>query len=153
MNIFDEITEMRGDVANIYAAYKEFPQSVEAHFRMNQQLLLLSGALPRAECEFLAYRTSQENSCEYCEFHHRKAYENYKSEAGSEREVLLARLAVTLTSSPSTSCLLKDEFLKAGFTNMEWLHAVNVVAYFNYSNRLALAMDIPLEVDYEKTCN
>ena len=57
-----------------------------------------------------------------------------------------------MTSRPAEAARLKPEFLAAGFSEAQWQHAVNVVAYFNDTNRLAFAMKMELEEGYEKSC-
>lgn len=154
MNIFRKIEEERGMVAKIYSDFSGFPQSVEAHFSLNKALMLSEDApLPRAERELLAYVTSEQNKNVYCGTHHKKAYENYEKGMDQNRVSVLLKLAVELTLRPALSAGLKDEFLAVGFTEAEWQHAVNIVSYFNFTNRLAFAMDMKLEDGFEKSCN
>jgi len=156
MSIFLKIEQERGIVARIYSDFSAFPESVEAHFELNKALILAENApLTRKEREFLAYETSSYNKNVYCATHHKKAYENFKvnNDESQERFELLSKLANILTTRPEKSALLKPQFLSNGFTEAEWQHAVNIVAYFNYTNRLAFAMNITLEADYEDSCN
>lgn len=154
MDIFKQIEKERGMVARIYSDFAEFPQSVEAHFPLNKALMLSENApLERAERELLAYVTSEQNVNEYCGTHHKKAFENYEKEIDLRRSSLLKELAIELTARPATVSKLKEKFLAEGFTQAEWQHAVNIVAYFNFTNRLAFAMDMRLEEGFEKSCN
>lgn len=155
MEIFKKIEKERGMVARIYSDFSLFPDSVEAHYGLNKALMLSDSApLPRHEREFLAYTTSDLNDCTYCASHHQKAYENHKNKVHSDRQELLFKLAYDLTTKPNKSVdYLKELFLTQGFTDTEWQHAVNIVAYFNFTNRLAVGMDMKLEEGFEKSCN
>jgi uncharacterized peroxidase-related enzyme len=156
MSIFSKIEKERGMVARIYSDFQAFPESVEAHFGLNQALMLSqSSPLSRNERELLAYKTSEQNKNVYCASHHKAAYENFKkeSEVDNRRRALFEKLAETLTTNPNAAPSLRQEFLVAGISEAEWQHAVNIVAYFNYTNRLAFAMNIQLEQGYEKSCN
>lgn len=154
MNVFSKIEKERGMVARIYSDFSEFPQSVEGHFSLNKALMLSDESpLPRAERELLAFATSEQNGNSYCGSHHRKAFENCEKELDQSRASVLVELAVDLTLNPAQSPELKAKFMKSGFTEAEWQHAVNIVAYFNFTNRLAFAMDMKLEDGFEKSCN
>lgn len=154
MDIFKQIEKERGMVARIYSDFSEFPQSVEAHFPLNKALMLSDEApLSRAERELLAHVTSDQNGNDYCGSHHKKAFENYKKEVDPLRVSLLKELATELTLRPETASKLKEKLSTYGFTEAEWQHAVNIVSYFNFTNRLAFAMDMKLEEGYEKSCN
>ena len=153
-DIFKRIEKERGMLARIYADFAAFPASVEAHLGMNKALILSESApLPRHERGFLAYKTSEANGNDYCRSHHVEAFKNHAAgkDAGS-RPRLLEELAVALTRSPASAAALHARFLAAGFTEQEWQHAVNVVSYFNYTNRFAFAMGISVESGFEKSC-
>ena len=65
----------------------------------------------------------------------------------------MEKLAYVLTTRPKDAAYLRPKFISAGFSEAEWQHAVNIIAYFNYTNRLAFGMDMTLEDGYEKSCN
>ncbi|MBL7664995.1 MAG: hypothetical protein JNM93_07660 [Bacteriovoracaceae bacterium] len=154
MDILKQIEKERGMVARIYSDFSKFPQSVAAHYPLNKALMLSENApLARAERELLAYITSEQNENEYCGTHHKRAFENYEKEIVPHRVTLLKELAIGLTSNPDTASKLKEKFIGSDFTEAEWQHAVNIVAYFNFTNRLAFAMDMRLEEGFEKSCN
>lgn len=156
MSIFSKIKTERGMVARIYSDFEAFPESVAAHFEMNKALMLVENApLPRIEREYLAQETSRSNGNEYCGTHHKQAYDNLKlkNKIPDERLEVLGELADLLTHRPEEAAKFKPEFMSVGFTEAEWQHAVNIIAYFNYTNRLAFAMGMELEVGYEKSCN
>lgn len=152
--IFKKIEQERGMVSRIYSDFSDFPESVEAHFNLNKALILSETApLPRAERELLAYVTSDANGNIYCSSHHQKAFENYESDVDPQRVTMLKNLAESLTKAPQEAHNLRATFLSNGFTQAEWQHAVNIIAYFNFTNRLAFAMNLQLEEGFEKSCN
>ena len=156
MDIFSKIEKERGMVARIYSDFNAYPESVAAHFELNKALILSDSApLPRFEREFLAYETSTYNGNDYCATHHKKAYENLikVSNRSQGRMDHLSKLAYILTNRPMDAAGFKSQFISAGFIEAEWQHAVNVIAYFNYTNRLAFAMAMELEPEYKKSCN
>lgn len=156
MDQFEEIRKERGGVANIYGNFDKVPEVTLAHFRLNKAMLLESDLpLTRVEREILAVETSRVNNCEYCLVHHEAALKNYFKTVtvSDEKYAILKRLAVELSLNPVKAKKVKSDFMKLGFNEAQWQHAVNIVSYFNYTNRLAHALDIQLEDGYEATCN
>lgn len=152
--IFETIQNERGDVANIYRAFSNFPEGIQAHYDFYKNIVLAPDLpLPRSEREFLAVCTSQANQCPYCISHHGEALKNFEAPSKSEsRFDLLKRLATVLTQEPWKAGSLRNAFLAGGFSDSQWEHAVMVVSYFNLANRCAHAMNVELEKDFEKSC-
>lgn len=152
--IFHTIAEERGGVAAIHTAFNEFPAGVSAHYEFYKRIVLADDLpLCRAERELLALKTSEANECPYCIGHHRAAFENTKTSSLSpERALALESLARTLTKEPWKASALKSTFLSGGFNEDEWQHAIMIVAYFNFANRCAHAMNLSLEENFEPTC-
>ena len=154
LDIFETIRRERNGVAEIHAAFSDFPIGVAAHYDFYKKLILDEDLpLPRIEREFLAFKTSESNDCPYCIGHHRAAFDNSSSrEMDQSRSVLLELLASNLTKEPWKAHLIAPKFLEAGFTRAEWQHAVMIVSYFNFANRCAHAMNLHLEENFESTC-
>jgi alkylhydroperoxidase family enzyme len=129
MSIFDKI----------YSEFKEFPESVEAHQKMDQSLMLQDGPLPPEDRLYLAFKTSEINKNAYCTNQYKEAWESLKS---GEPKKILEELAVTLTKEPTQTSWLKGRFLAQGYSEAQWQHAIQVIAYANYSNRLIFAMNL-----------
>lgn len=153
-DIFNIIKQERNDIANIYSAFRDFPEGVAAHYFFYKRLIL-SEPLPlsRLEREFLAVETSKANQCPYCVEHHSAAMKKVNRDVPQERSKALQKIAKVLTKDMWKSSLIKEEFLSAGFSHAEWQHAVMIVAYFNFSNRCAHAMNLHLEDNFVLTCN
>ena len=152
--VFETIQNERGDVANIYRAFSNFPEGIQAHYDFYKNIVLTPNLpLPRSEREFLAVCTSQENQCPYCISHHGEALKNFEEPSKSETRLdLLRRLATVLTREPWKAGSLRNDFLSEGFSEAQWEHAVMIVSYFNLANRCAHAMNIELEKDFAKSC-
>lgn len=152
--VFDKIKRERGGIAKIHSSFREFPVGVSAHYEFYNSIVLKDDLpLSRAIREYVAFRVSEENQCPYCIGHHKKAFKNTQSELCEMEQALLGKLARIITKEPWKSNLLKNNFLKIGFSESQFQHAVMVASYFNFVNRCALAMGLDLEEDYEKTCN
>lgn len=154
--IFSVIEKERGGVAEIYSAFASIPTTIKAHFELNKALMLDEGLpLPRVEREWLAMETSRANRCDYAFQHHKVAYEAHlktEPEPPLDRLSLLSILATSITNIPTMSGNFREKVLAAGFTESQWLHALKIVAYFNFTNRLALGLNLQLEPDFSSTC-
>jgi uncharacterized peroxidase-related enzyme len=118
-------------------------------------------ALSRAEKEMIAVVVSIVNGCMYCQTHHGTALNNYwKDEsrieqlksnynhAGlSEKEVAMSHFAVHLTKYPAAheqqnfNLPLKNK----GLDDAAILDVVLVTSYFNFVNRMVMALGVQLE--------
>ena len=163
MDVFEKIEKERGLVARIYSDFSAFPESVAAHYELNKVLMLNDGPLCRADREFLAVSVSAYNQNTYCLTHHNRALDTQRNVDGSaeipiERSSILGRMARELSDRPVhpfryyTNTFKKD-FLKAGYNEAQWVHAINIIAYFNFTNRLSYATAMEVEEGYEQSCN
>lgn len=155
MNVFEKIKKERGMVARIYSDFNEFPESVDAHFSLNKALMLEDGPLPREEREWIAVSVSDANGNTYCLTHHKEALDKFKGKMNLDQVKTINELARSLTKYPDTFNREKfrEKFFKLGYTESQWQHAINIIGYFNYTNRLAFGMGITLEEGYEQSCN
>lgn len=125
--------------SKIFTEFNAFPESVKAHFELNKVLLVDDGPLSKQDREYLAFKTSEINKNPYGMIYHKKAFEEAKT---SEPKKILEEMAVTLTKEPTQSSWLKGRFIAEGYSEAQWQHAVNVIAYTNFTNRLAFAANI-----------
>jgi uncharacterized peroxidase-related enzyme len=109
----------------------------------------------------MAVVTSVSNQCFYCQIHHSQALDNYwKNEDRvqklrknyfeaelNERETALCLFAESLTLNPSDfdEPRMIDILKAAGFSDAAILDATLVIAYFNFVNRIVLALGVNLE--------
>lgn len=115
------------------------------------------GRLPLRERELLAVVVSHENGCGYCTLNHthgladalkdpvrakRIANDHHLVDL-SEREEALAELAVAITRDPRSVDEEDIAYLHdLGLDDEEIAEAVEVIAWFNHSNRLAVPLGI-----------
>jgi uncharacterized peroxidase-related enzyme len=155
MNVFEKIKKERGMVARIYSDFNEFPVSVKSHFELNKALMLNDGPLPREEREWLAVCVSDANKNKYCATHHKEALDKYKGKMNIDQVKLFLSMAKILTKTPEKfePEKFRKLFHKWRYSEAQYQHAINIIGYFNYTNRLAFGMGITLEEGYEKSCN
>lgn len=115
------------------------------------------GQLSLADKELLALVVSAENGCAYCEAHHTKGYAEaigntlrarrmalgYEHVPDlTEHEEALASLAIKITRNPSD---VRDADLDAlrrlDFDDAAILEAIETIAFFNYTNRVAISIN------------
>ncbi len=155
--LLDKIQDKRGSIASSHSSFSQFPTGIEAHFEFYEKTLLQEDLpLSRAEREWLAVETSRANACPYCIGHHSQALSNHLKENESQLEgpkrELFSSFAKTLTLEPWKAKVFQKKFQDQGLTQAQWQHAVFVVSYFNMANRLAHAMDLQLEPDFQSSC-
>jgi len=115
------------------------------------------GRLPSAERELIGVVVSAENGCGYCEMNHlrglaralhnpvraRRIATDHHTAGLSERESAIAGLAVTITRDPKTVSDADLQRLRAaGLSDEEILEVIEISAWFNHSNRIAIAMGL-----------
>lgn len=113
--------------------------------------------LSAAERELIAVVASSTNRCSYSVFNHTRALGEALDDAVrarrialdhhhvrlSKRERLLADVAEKLTTSPaSVGAPELDQLRQAGFSEPAALEVLELAAFFNYVNRLTLALNI-----------
>jgi len=156
--IYDDLLKKRGKLADVHTIQSLRPESIVAHMDLYLEIMFSKSELSRAEREMMAVVVSVCNGCEYCQMHHAQALNHYwknderisllKSEfhqAGlSSRETALCGFANLLTISPDA---FKEEkhlqpLRNGGISDNGILDATLVVAYFNFVNRIVLALGL-----------
>ena len=115
------------------------------------------GRLSLADKELLALIVSAENGCAYCEAHHTKGYAAATGDKLrarrmalghehvpdlDEREEALASLAIKITRDPSDVTDHDLDILRRlDFDDAEILEAIETIAFFNYTNRVAISIN------------
>jgi uncharacterized peroxidase-related enzyme len=123
------------------------------------------GRLPLRERELLAVIVSHENGCGYCTLNHtqgladalkdpvrakRIATDHHLVDL-SEREEALAELAVAITQDPRS--VNEEDFAylhDLGLDDEEIAEAIEIIAWFNHSNRLAVPLGIVPDTHFFK---
>ena len=135
-----------GTVDPAFQALSLHPALLSADAALYDTLMYRDSPLTRRERELLALTVSRVNGCERCLHHHAtrlRALAEADGLASSERERALVAFAEKLTREPSAMGADDVERLRrAGLDDRAILDACNVVAYFNYANRVTLGLGI-----------
>ncbi len=161
--VYDQILESRGKIAEIYKAQSLNPRSIIRHLDLNMTLMYSRSPLSREQREMIGIIVSSVNGCEYGTIHHSQALIHYwKDEkrvetlardynyAGlEEKDLLLCELAVLSTASPSSRKIAGHikKMKKKGFTDRGILDATLIISYINFVNRIALNLEVEPEKD------
>ncbi len=156
--IYTGIVRKRGKLAEVHKIQSLRPESIVNHMDLYMEIMYSRSDLTRAEREMMAIVVSVINDCDYCRLHHAEALNHYWKDddrivrlttdftnAGlSEKEALLCRFSRELTLRPESfleNSLIED-LKNASLTDNAILDATLVVAYFNFVNRIVLALDV-----------
>jgi uncharacterized peroxidase-related enzyme len=162
--IYDEILRSRGKLAEVHKIQSLNPQSIRDHMALYKTAMFAASPLSRAEREMMAVIVSSINECRYCIRHHGEALNHFwkntarvdslvreRSELSliSDRETALCRYAEAVTrdagSDETEAALLRMR--ETGIDDRGILDATLVVSYFNFVNRMVLALGVELEED------
>jgi uncharacterized peroxidase-related enzyme len=163
--IYDEIQRNRGRVSNILRVQSLNPKALRAHLDLYMATVFGKGGLSRRESELLAVVVSAANGDTYCLTHHSEGLDRHARDPAwvkevakdpakaklNDRESALVHYALGLTTHPAKGRKEAVGALKArGFTDEHILQATEIVAYFNFVNRLSLGLGAELEAEGER---
>ena len=162
--VYDELTKSRGKLAEVHKIQSLNPQSIRDHMALYKTTMFAKSPLSRAERAMMAVVVSATNRCRYCVAHHGEALLHFWKDRErvdglaadraeftglSPREILLCRYAQVVTEQPDSNAaarLIVD--LRAdGLDDRAILDATLVISYFNFVNRMVLALGVDLEPD------
>jgi uncharacterized peroxidase-related enzyme len=156
--IYNDIINKRGKLAEVHKIQSLRPESIVHHMDLYMEIMFSRSDLSRAEREMMAVVVSVSNGCHYCMLHHSEALNHYWKNDGkisslkndfnnanlTKKEISLCEFAQILTLRPenfqeegSTEALREN-----GLTDNAILDATLVVAYFNFVNRIVLALGV-----------
>lgn len=161
--IYEELINARGKLAEVHKIQSLNPQSIINHMDLYMTIMFGKSPIKRVQREMMAVVVSKTNHCSYCQQHHLQAMNHYwkdpeKSEAFRkdfrsvelpERELVLCIYAEQLTKNPG---LAGTEDITKPLKQAEWsdraiLDATLVVSYFNFVNRIVMALNVSMEAD------
>ncbi len=155
--IYENLIATRGKLADVHTVQSLNPATIISHMNLYKDILFGPSPLKRYQREMMAVVVSATNQCDYCVQHHQEALLHYWKDRKkidllirqpdaaqlSEGDQELCLFARELTLNPELSTLQKVEALKReGFTDRAILDATLVIAYFNFVNRLVLALGL-----------
>ncbi|NQU67934.1 MAG: peroxidase-related enzyme [Candidatus Marinimicrobia bacterium] len=162
-DIYDELITKRGKLADVHMIQSLRPESIVKHIDLYMEIMFSKSELSRAEREMMAVVVSASNGCEYCQIHHSAALNHYWKDENkvnllrndiipadlNDRERALCEFATKLTSHPENSSKedLTINLRNVGLLDSAILDATLVIAYFNFVNRIVLALVVGLEND------
>ena len=153
--IYDELIKKRGKLAEVHKIQSLRPESIVKHMDLYLEIMFSKSDLTRAEREMMAVVVSSANQCAYCQIHHAEALINYWKDEKKVRQlsqdytklnlnkldILLCDFAKELTIRPGEP--EKDIISKLkgeGMSDEALLDATLVISYFNFVNRIVLAL-------------
>ena len=159
--IYGELIEKRGKVANILKVHSLNPQAMANHMDLYMTLMFGKSGLSRAEREAIAVVVSATNECPYCVNHHAHALSHYIKgdvlkmlvdadglETLEPRLSSIVRHAEKLTSAPGAMTESDLGELRAvGLGDSDILDITLIVGYFNFVNRIALGLGVDFSDD------
>lgn len=137
------------------------PATIKSHLALYMDIMFATSALSRAQREMIAVIVSVTNGCEYCTTHHSKALLHYWKDEERVKQLIktytranlstadmgMCEYAIALTLYPGLheqndfTVALKDK----GLTDEAILDVTLVVSYFNFVNRMVMALGVTLE--------
>jgi uncharacterized peroxidase-related enzyme len=159
--IYAELIEKRGKVANILQVHSLNPAAMANHADLYMTLMFGKSGLRRAEREAIAVVVSATNECPYCVNHHAEALQRYVKgdvlkllveadglETLEPRLSNIVRHAEKLTSAPGAMTESDLGELRAvGLDDQDILDLTLIVSYFNFVNRIALGLGVEFSAD------
>jgi uncharacterized peroxidase-related enzyme len=163
--LFQKARESLGFVPNVFRAYSYRPERFSAWFGHFKQLHVPTEHLDEADREMIAVVVSAWNRCTYCVVSHGHALRvalgdqvqadliaiNWRHADLDERRTAICAFAEKLTATPHEMTEEDLHALRAvGLTDEEVWDVVEVAAMYNFTNRLALALDQRPNEEYHR---
>ena len=161
--IFAEMRAKPGFVPNVYQAYSLRPQQLRGFIALYDAIMTEASGLTKAEREMIAVAVSAQNHCFYCLTSHGAVLRirakdevladtiaaNYRAAHLTPRQRAMLDLAVKITEASAAVgdqdiAVLRDH----GFTEEDIMDIIQTAAFFNYSNRVASALDLRPNREY-----
>jgi uncharacterized peroxidase-related enzyme len=157
--IYDGLIKARGKLAAVHQIQSLNPKALIAHMDLYKAVMFNRSPLKRYQQEMIAVVVSAANECRYCIRHHQEALNFYwKDEDRTERLVTdrtqaglspqdqgLCVFAESLTRHPGQATQADTDRLRdLNMDDRAILDATQVVAYFNFVNRLVLGLGVEL---------
>lgn len=153
---FDAFIKARGKVPNLFRVAARRPL-IERTWAAHLEAVMGQGEVEQQLKELLAVRVSQINRCEYCLASHSMLAKRYGAQpaqiealargdaSGFERPWQAAfDVAAEMTTSGGQVDDATYDRLEASWSSEQIVEIVAVVGLFNYFNRFANALDIPI---------
>jgi uncharacterized peroxidase-related enzyme len=155
--IYEDLKKNRGKIAEVHKIQSLNPEALTAHMDLYMTIMFGKSPLKRYQREMLGVVVSATNKCDYCINHHRQALLAYWKEPQktgllisgrdkldlNETDRVLCDLAEKLTGNATPGYSDEIEKLKStGLNDRAVLDAVQIIAYFNFVNRMVLGLGV-----------
>jgi len=166
--VYSDIIQSRGKLAEVHKIQSLNPDALVAHMDLYMTVMFGKSPLKRYQREMIGVVVSAVNRCDYCIEHHEQALLTYwkdeeKTELlkhdranldlpESDRQLCNMAEHLTLNEGPDYAqyvLQLKD----AGLDDRAVLDAVQIIAYFNFVNRLVLGLGVEFDEEEKKGYN
>lgn len=160
---FEVCQEKLGMVPNVLRTFSANPEKLRAFSAYYNTLMLAPSGLSKLEREMVAVVVSSANRCFYCLVAHGQAVRklsgdphlgemlvmNYRVAELSDRQRAMLDFAWKLTVEPWTvDAPDRAKLTEAGLSQSEIFDLADVIAFFNMSNRFAIASDMMPNPEY-----
>ncbi len=160
---FQKCRDKLGFVPNVLRAWLLRPEKLRNFVRLYDELMLAPSGLTKLEREMIAVAVSSWNRCYYCLVAHGAAVRklsddpqlgemlafNYRVAELPPRQRAMLDFAVKLTATPhEVNAADRDGLGQQGFSDADIFDIAEVAAFFNYTNRVAHAVDMMPNVEY-----
>lgn len=158
--VYRDIAGRSGAVGNILQSQSLHPAGLRDHYALYRTLLFRKGALSRSEREAIAVAVSLANECRYCAAHHGASLRRVTRDDQLVNQIVadwraadleprlraMLELAEKLTLEPRAMGEADlDRLRDAGLEDRAIVEVVEVTAYFNFVNRLAVGLGVRQE--------
>lgn len=161
--LFEQNRAKPGFVPNVFRTYSLRPQQLRGFIALYDALMADESNLTKAEREMIAVAVSAQNHCFYCMTSHGAILRvrsgdplladtimcNYRAADLTPRQRAMLDLAVKITDAPDTVSDADIDGLRAhGFSDEAIFDIIQIAAFFNYSNRVANAVEMRPNLEF-----
>jgi uncharacterized peroxidase-related enzyme len=166
--IYENLATTRGKIAEIHKIQSLNPEGLTAHMDLYMCIMFGKSPLKRYQREMMGVVVSATNNCTYCINHHEQALLAYwkdeektklliddrKTLSLSDEDRILCDFSELLTKNSLSSYQAEvQKLMDIGLTDRSILDAVQVIAYFNFVNRMVLGLGVTFTEEEMKGYN
>lgn len=161
--VLGKCVDKLGLIPNVLATYSLRPQRLRNFMAMYNEVMFSDSGLSKLEREMVAVVVSSANRCYYCLVAHGQAVRalsgdpqlgemlvmNYRVAPLDERQRAMLDFAWKLTKTPAeVGAADRTRLHELGFTPEDVFDLSETVAFYNFSNRVATALDMMPNPEY-----
>jgi uncharacterized peroxidase-related enzyme len=155
--LYANLKKNRGKIAEVHKIQSLNPEALADHMNLYMTIMFGKSPLKRYQREMIGVVASTTNRCEYCTRHHEQALLAYWKDYNKTRLLITDRSKLNLSEADELLCNLAEKLTlnqnsdysgdiitlrDSGFTDRAILDAVQVIAYFNFINRIVLGLGV-----------